>query len=59
MYRTTDQELSDQHVRNARALGHTDECQMAVGLWVTKDGVRVNWPTLLGRPVCTCGRKER
>ena len=49
-----EQKLHDHYASNARARGHKDTCQLVVGHWTTKSGVDVNWPTLNGRPVCTC-----
>lgn len=50
-----DQALHDHYARNARSQGHADTCQKVVGLWTTNKGVGVNWPTIMGRPQCTCG----
>lgn len=43
--------------RNARTRGHAETCEMVAGFWTTVHGVPVNWPTLYGRPDCTCGRE--
>lgn len=46
----TEQELHDHYASNARACGHSEDC-----LKVT---LPVNWPTMFGSPLCTCGRGE-
>lgn len=46
----TEQELHEHYASNALACGHSDDC-----LKVT---LPVNWPTLWGQPLCTCGRGE-
>jgi hypothetical protein len=43
--------LHDHYARNALACGHAETCE--------KVTAEINWPTLLGRPACTCGRDER
>lgn len=42
-------DLHDHYARNARAVGHSDECRKVTD-------VR-NWPTIMGRSPCTCGRE--
>jgi hypothetical protein len=49
-YNASEQELHEHYASNARACGHADDC-----LKVT---LPVNWPTLWGKPLCTCGRGE-
>jgi hypothetical protein len=49
-YRHSEQELHDHYERNALACGHSPEC-----LKVT---LPVNWPTMFGHPLCTCGHGE-
>lgn len=43
-----ERELHDWYARNARARGHADDCRL-----VTEPR---NWPTMFGRPRCTCER---
>ena len=52
------QETHDHYEKNALVNGHRNDCQLVVGFWKTNNGVWVNWPTLNGRPKCTCGRDE-
>lgn len=47
----TEQELHEHYARNAKARGHEATCD--------KVTVFRNWPTLLGRPACTCGHGGR
>lgn len=53
-----DQATHDHYAKNALATGHEPTCEMVVGAWTTAQGVAVNWPTLRGRPDCTCGKKD-
>jgi hypothetical protein len=50
-------ELHDHYARNALARGHAPGCPVVTGaggrVWT---GVPVNWPTIFGRPACTCPR---
>lgn len=54
---TTLEKLHEHYARNARARGHAEGCAVVTGdrVW---DGVAVNWPTIFGRPSCTC-KKEK
>lgn len=45
---STDRELHDHYASNAKATGHAGDCAL-----VTADR---NWPTIMGRPACTCGQ---
>ena len=55
-----DQATHDHMARNARSRGHAENCDKVAGHWTTAQGVGVNWPTMLGRPACTCGlQRER
>lgn len=38
--------LHEHYARNALARGHSSECELVTA--------NVNWPTMLGRPACTC-----
>ena len=44
-------EVHDHYAKNAKAYGHDEKCEK-VTAWV-------NWPTILGRPTCTCGLDAR
>jgi hypothetical protein len=48
MIHPTDQACHDHYASNAKARGHTPKC-----LLVTK---AINWPTIAGRPACSCGK---
>lgn len=52
------QSVHDHYASNARTAGHAETCEKIVGHWTTKDGIGVNWPTLNGRPRCTCGAQR-
>lgn len=45
-----DAETHAHYARNAIACGHKETC--------AKVTTPVNWPTLFGRPGCTCGKGE-
>jgi hypothetical protein len=44
-----EQELHDHYARNAKACGHAATCRKVTD--------NINWPTISGRPPCTCGKE--